>query len=101
MQALQEEQSVVDTAKICIYGYLIIEELINHDGVLTKGDVYDAWPEVRTRSVSGYDPGPVLEIVIQKVREETAWGGMPELGRMEFHEFNPDDLPKLEWPELD
>ena len=100
MQALQEEQSVVDTAKICIFGYIIIDELINHDGVLTKGDVYDAWPEVRTRSVPWYDPGPVLEIVIQKVREETTWGGMPELG-MEFHEFNPDDLPQLEWPELD
>ena len=57
-----------------------LEELINHDGVLTKGDVYDAWPEVRTRSVSGYDPGS----------KKSAWGGMPELGRMEFH-FNPDE----------
>ena len=62
------ELSVVNTAKYCIFGYILIEELID-DSVLTEEAVNEGYPEV-------------LEIVIQGVQSN-----MIKMPECEFEEI--------------
>ena len=54
--------SVENTAKYCIFGYIVIQELISN-GVLTDDCVNEAYPEVRSANCG--NENSVLKIVIQ------------------------------------
>ena len=63
------ELSVVNTAKYCIFGYILIEELINDCRVLTEEAVIEGYPEA-------------LEIVLQGVQSN-----MIKMPECEFEEI--------------
>ena len=56
------ELSAVNTAKYCIFGYILIQELISQ-GALTDDSVNEAYTEVRPENCG--NENSVLEIVIQ------------------------------------
>ena len=78
--------SVVNPAKYCIFGYILIEEFISN-GILTDESVNKAYTEVRSRSVNRGNENPVLEIVIQGLQGniiKMPEGGIGEMGDLEL-----------------
>ena len=75
------EISTVNTAKYCIFGYILIEEFISNS-VLTEESVHEAYTEVRSRSVTRGNENPVLEIVIQGLQ-----GTVIKMPECEFEEI--------------
>jgi len=67
-------ETVVNTAKYCIFGYILIQELISQ-GALTDESVDEAYTEVRPENCG--NENSVLKIVIQGIQGDLI--KMPEL----------------------
>ena len=67
-------ETVVNTAKYCIFGYILIQELISQ-GALTDESVNEAYTEVRPENCG--NENSVLKIVIQGIQGDLI--KMPEL----------------------